>query len=520
MRSDKTLKIALTLLNSNDFITVVELAKIHHVSEKTVRNYMPDIEECLHGLAILKVQGQGIRVVANAEEKLIYNAQLNTKNNNEITSLDKTGRKLSILYSFLVEDRTFTIGDLEEEINISRPSVYKVIEDVEIWLSENELKLYRLKKIGFKLEDGEKRIRKATFRWIKEMINYQDECDYDIASDIYLKIPTLFMNIMTSPISYYRNRSSFILAEIEKEYCFYFTPTEFEKLSIYFSIVAKRVAENKNVTLDSGILNRTFNEETCNIVSFLSDLLVKTFSIEFPLNEAAYLSALILTSKRNRNLAPRNIERFSLEKKIVQDLVHLVYDKFNIENTETFEEDLMYHIHFTANKIAFGKDFYNPMKNEIKRKLPIIYSVASEFVPIIESYCGFKVPDDEIAYLTLHIAKAVEGSKKALNTLFVYNQSLAEAKFACEFLKNNFSQLKIKEVLSTREFKDYSINNIQLVIAFQTQEVKKPVELMVIPPIIGVDYIGQITSQICLIYERCNQNRIIKDNDDSQLVTY
>lgn len=160
----RVLQIIKILMNSNEILTISKIANELNASNKTIRNDLSYVEKLLdeNHLKLVKKTGIGIYVEGEERDKLKVLSLIKAYKlmGSQYTSGD---RQLYILNQLLKQNKKNTISSLQNELFISRPSIYKDLEKVKEWLMQRHIKLIYDKKEGFILLAGEKRIRKAMF---------------------------------------------------------------------------------------------------------------------------------------------------------------------------------------------------------------------------------------------------------------------------------------------------------------------------------------------------------------------
>lgn len=130
------------LLEQDASVTIDEIAFALEVSNKTIRNDFKQVESVLEkkNLRLIKKAGVGVFIEGSTQFKLMMLTESKSfKVSHE--KLNARDRQSYILFQVLSQNKTIAIGDLEEELFISRPSVYKDMEKVRTWLKDRNIKL-------------------------------------------------------------------------------------------------------------------------------------------------------------------------------------------------------------------------------------------------------------------------------------------------------------------------------------------------------------------------------------------
>ena len=83
----------------------------------------------------------------------------------------------------------------------------------------------------------------------------------------------------------------------------------------------------------------------------------------------------------------------------------------------------------------------------MKAKFPIPYQMASSMKEIVQDICGLQLPEDEISYITLHIAAALQYTLQPLEAVFLYEHRYSELIFSLRLLQTHIQEVKIQRVI-------------------------------------------------------------------------
>lgn len=517
MLHTRTLQIAKILLQCQDNITIADIAERLNVSYKTIRNDFDDVDKFLseRKLELNRKSGVGVSVIGDESLKLKVITEINGLRllNNNYGSKD---RQLYIIY-LLLNKRRIKISSLEYQFYISRPSVYKDLDEARKWLHERDIEVLRSKQKGYVIEGGEKRIRKAIFDWIllkerQEERFYMEENDVpgksfdcEFTKHLFSRSSDFFEGVSEHKISQ-------IVCLIEHEFGVKFVPQDLKRLRIKFSINIMRIKKGYYCTMKENTLDDLKNMDNYKIMSKIAEAIEKLFQITLTEDEAGYLFGIIVASKTHKENKKWNIADDFLEinKEITEEITKLVYEHYNIRDKESFYNGIFHHLKSVANKINYGLDFYNPLEDEVERNFPEIFKLASKAVPIIKKFYDYDISKGEIAYIALHIAAAIERSKLPLRTYVIYNNSYAEVKLIMEILKNNVAQINIMEVFPTSLSNDRNFEEVDLIITNSNLKINSDVETIVLPSLPVDEDIQNFANLIRSTFENMNLKMIKK----------
>lgn len=481
----RILQIIKILITCDCVKTIAAIAEEIKVSKKTVRNDLNSVQEYLNSnnLKLIKKTGVGLYIEGDENEKLklLSSIKYYKAGNMKLTSND---RQLYILFQVLSQNKNVTIKSLRDELFISRPSVYNDLEKVKNWLANRDIEMDYSSKKGINIIAGEKRIRKAIFDLFKKSNEYDEivellESKNDLANYYsYAQKEDLigidYVKVKEMLSSYNNNRNLL------------FTENGLNRLTIKFAIAIYRISSGKHVDMSQATIKELKRTSIYESLESLSKDLADTFSIEFTDAEIAYLVGNTIGSKTHYVEIDWTLdtEMFTLSKIVAQEIIEVTKQYYNIDFDESFLSGLMHHLKSVSNKIKYGLDFYNDFIEEIKLNYAYAFKIANETKSIFEEYFNYSIPIEEIGFIALHIASAIEKSKKPLNTCILYNSSYSEVKLMIEILKNNFNQLNITKVMPLSMVNDIDYTTTDLIISTKALDEKMACSTLLLPSIL------------------------------------
>ncbi len=373
----KIMQIIKLLLSSTEIMTINQIAEAIGVSNKTIRNYFQSVEQILkdHHLELVKKSGVGVYIVGEENDKLAMLTDIKNyrDDNRQFSSSD---RQLYMLNQLLTGPKMATISGFEDELYISRPSVYKDLEKVRQWLEKRDIKLIHEPRKGLYIKAGEKRIRKSLFD-LFIMSNEHDEIidlvesrdgsynyySYDQKEDIlYVDFDTV----------------QDIIKSFEKALNIIFTANGLARLTIKYCIAINRMIDGHFVTMRPHTIDQLKKLERYATMLEMANIISERFNITFTEEEICYLFGITLGTKTHydqKNLQ-LNEEVMAINKIIAQEIVENTKRNFEIVEEESFFNGLLHHLKTVAHKINYGFDFHNEFLEEIQTNYPEAYAIA------------------------------------------------------------------------------------------------------------------------------------------------
>lgn len=502
MLTPRTLEILKELLKQEAGFTILQIAENLNLSEKTVRNHLEEANGFLiaHDLKLLTTPGKGSQI---SGESLARNTALR-----DLQSADQKStlyrsreRVFIILFRLLATGKTCYIRDFEEQLYISRSSLYKNLKDAENWLSRFKIGLVINRKKGISLMSGEKRNRLALVK---------------LVSEIGLTDNALFPNDMNTllqrflaPDSPERRAILSILKRLEHTSGQVFVSDEIERLGLIFLVGIYRYTNGFNVFLRDEVRNRL---QSTLWVKHLAGCLTefnRYFQIDLPPDELYYYSGILLSSKFNP-IDEEPIDQLTLNAQaIAAEFSALVLTHCDLNSPERFTEGLVKHLTAIFKKAQFIWECHNPIKEIVKIDFPNSYRLASKIIPIARNYTILDFPDDEIAYIAMHIMAELERSRKPLKALFTYDQTYSEIKYPLAMLENHISEIRITKTLQTKQIRPDHLEDVDIVLGTSVPDERISRPFYQIPPLPKEEDFRKLKTGILELYNRVNDRRII-----------
>lgn len=459
------------LLAASQLISVDKIASQLKVSNKTVRNDLVKAADYLKntGLSILKKPGMGIMIGGTEEQKV----KLLQKLENSVVKdqpFSPNARKYYILKRLLMADTQIRIQELADELYVSRVTVHKTLTDVEEWLKGFQLKLRSKTNYGIAVAGEEENWRKAVVSLLahereqgelKEMLygDYEGRIDYKTLQNL--------KNLINLD---YRQLER-IITQGETKLKIRFSDEAYVSFVIHVAIAIKRLETQKDICLSNKTLLHLQEKEEYKIAQEIGREIESSFRVILPESEIGYILLHLLGAKMQQNPGEKTQlqvdEDDSLAIVIAKEISKVAQSVLRVDFGEDkeFLTGLILHLRPTMNRLKYGLTLRNPILTEIKENYPEIYGVAWMTSVVFEKYTGSRITEEEIGYIALHIAAAVERSKKPFKALVVCASGIGTSQLLAARLQRCFRGIEIKNVVSLLNFKDEVTGDIDFIIS-------------------------------------------------------
>lgn len=484
------------LLTENQAVTITILAKKLCVSPSTIRNDLNVIEHILllNGCILVKNQGIGVYINGSANQKQELLSKLETTKDNSIQIHSQEYRVYYILQKMLLNSNSYIkVDDLSEELFVSRSTIQKDLIKCTKWLNCFDCKIEIKRKTGFTINGTEINYRKA----LAELVNIKSKTSKLTNSGKieHRRLGREFIQEIKNILQIDCSLIEKVLGDAENRLYINFSDESYSALSTHIAISINRIQTGNQIT--SNIKTKSFekNREFKAAIAMSKDI-EKYYNVHFKKTETQYLFLHIACAKYIATPTPKmSIELdesdklcIDIAKKIIS-ITERVYNQ-NFKEDHEFYMGLLIHLKPTVTRLLFGLTFDNPLLKEVKETYPRAYAIAFMSSEIFQKYIGIQLPEDEIAYIAIHIEAAIERKSNSLNTIVVCSTGMGTAELLATKIQKRFKQINIISVESFSEFSTRNTADIDLVLS--TIPIKTKVPHLVVSPLLTSSDVNSI----------------------------
>lgn len=517
--NQRLIEIAEHLLSKNEYMTVDSIAAAVDCSNKTVRNDLMVLEEWLNdvGLKLDKKSGVGIAIRGDESVKLRVLEDLAIKSH-MVLAYSPEDRVNYILVKLFTSGSRLRIKDLSNTLHVSRATVHKDLYDVDAWLKRNGLELYRKSNYGLKLAANEKDLRRAILLLICSNKSYMELKDILGSDDVE-------MNLTSPPLKIFKEiididfpvlRDTALSTESLMRYNM--ADESLLVILVYLAVMLKRISVNHYITVLKSNQKRLRESHEYSIAKDICSRLMDVFGTLIPEDEILNLTMYIKCSKTNDFDALNQYVTHNGDPDIsgLVDLARSLMRRWertlslDLSKDDELFSSLLLHLKPVVTRIRFGLTVVNPILDEIMKYYPNTFSVVKSSIGVFEEYIGSRIGDDEIGYLTLHLASAIERAKKPLRTALVCHGGTGESKLLKNKLTHEFNKLDIVVSKSSTFLKISDIEGMDLVISTVPLKLDMDINIINISPLLRKQDLQRLDSIIKKIYSEKNTLSINK----------
>lgn len=373
---------------------------------------------------------------------------------------NKDFRIESILKLFLFSNSFIKQQELADMFYVSLSQINKDIKKVRKLLKAYNIELISKPYYGMKINGREKDIRLAIRNEIGE-----DPAIFARDSD-----EELFTRIQA------------IIADIDFPESFYMPYANFKNLVVHIYISILRIKEGKYIDLSDELSKRVISYDEFNIANKVVKELSKKLDLTFPEDEILYLTMHLISKNAVTNYEKVSPEISELAQKMIDEIYKV--SKYDFRSNIDLFFALALHLGPLIERLRYGLTMKNPILNDIKDNQIAFMLATVATNPINETY-KTRVCDDEIGYIALHIASAMENNTYLKRNILVVCGS---GNSSAQIMKTQIER-KYKEQIDSLTLTDLSKVDLYNLDKFDFIVSSVPIKQKTDTPIVYVDVI-------------------------------
>lgn len=414
MYSSREAKILSICLLRDDYITYQEISDQLNLSPRTIMRELAQLKNSLQtmNLQILSKKGKGICITGSNEDKqnLIMDIQ-----GAKIDYMDKEERQELLCLELLRTKEIQKIYYYSNKFQVSDATICHDLDDLEEFFNKFDIKMIRRPGYGVGLSADESTIRKAISMIINNTVQHHimniDFDRYNI-QDVINQISVTKNSSMNKLLDYKVLKTILEVFKVHHEELNLdnMAKSSYMGLLIHLMIAINRIKQGEQLQENQAIFNLISDQKAYQNAQVIIDYLAKAFDIEIEETECAFV-AIHLQSAKSAIIQEN-------EKQVEQyhDLIMAMLNVFNGYQINLYSDYELYqsiaaHLEPAMVRLEYGLPIYNPMLAQIKENYQEIFKITAQACQVIKDVYGYQLNDDEIGYLVLHFAAAIERNK-------------------------------------------------------------------------------------------------------------
>ncbi len=507
--TNRCMEILKVLVKQDKGITVGEISKKLHVSERTLRYDLKLIKSWLeeNQTSLLSIPKKGICLEDKPKVcKLLESYKEGMIGKNLVLSSEERIR--IIMELLLINPSGIKTKEIVEQLYVSRSTVIKDLKQAERWFQAKNIELIRNQKNGLVLHATEPQIRNAAVNYLVDhaegyfLLKGNGNTDADMWESA-LSSGCFILNTISEKEDF-----NTILCALEKILAHFhvkLSDNSFMSVFYYISFSLFRISAGCYVRM-SAEQQREVRQypEYCYISEIFYPII---FEYNLPANliddEIGFIVLYIVSANKIKNEGVNEYESDTVNE-ILFLLIQTIEKKMHLRfsaDSEMFE-NLRVHLGFALMRAKFGIKQVNPMLPEIKKSFKSTFLLCREVVRKIEDERGIFFDDNETGYLAVYMEAAIKNAygqrgQFVLRAALVCAQGIATVKLMETMIEREFPNIKIVSKISVLEIRNYDFSGLDIILS--TVDIPFPLvrPILKVNPILTKLDIRKIDSFIC-----------------------
>lgn len=419
-------------------LNVQQLAEHLHVSRRTIQRDLERLHTVVEqsDLILSKKTGIGISILGEESQKQALRDMLNDLDILEVTAEE---RRAFLKASLLRANGALKLSSLASELDVSVVTMSNDLTELTSWLERFELTIVRKRSLGVFLEGAEKSKRLALMQLFIEFISEQELISVirGHATHFSAVSKKLLGHTMLECV----HEVEAVFSDLYEELPYTITDHAYSELVLYMALATKRM-ENAFYIIEE-TLSLEVSEEY-HLAEKLMQELAKQYDITVEVAEIQQLTIHLRGAKlrHDQQLAFEDLD-LRLASQITK-FIQCLDDEMNTALSKDHQlfQGLLVHLERAMYRLTHQMPIYNPLLARIQER----YAALFETVGAVSERCfpAIHFPDDEIAFLVMHIGAVLERATPYANlsVLVVCSSGLGTSKMLANRLRKEVPEIQ------------------------------------------------------------------------------
>lgn len=449
--------------NDDQYVTVKEISQRFSISMRTAYNDLNQIDEylCKNGfmsLAREKNRGVVLRMDSHAKRKLqkiIWSGQ--------DSNFSPRERSFQIIRYLLECTGYVTIDEISNHFKHSRNTIVNDLRKVKSWMDVHDLKLMTYPYKGICIEGRERSVRAAWTACLTEEKGVKNPADE-------LKV------LGGSAGGDESGKIIRIVSDLEEELHIRLSDEAYGRIVLCLGFSIYRIRNGKEIEM-TFLYPGLEESNEYRAVSDKGSEIEMDFSILFPENEKAYLASLFIASSlQDEKNFGKIVDQWLPLQIVVRKLIKAMEEELDSEfmSDQQLFYGLLAHLRPAYYRILGGMPIDNPMYEYVMENFSLIHERMMNRISLAEKDLGVSFPEEEVSFLTICFAAALERQKKRKKRLplamVVCSTGTSTSQMLLSQLKSRFQisilgafpARKVDEILQKQKV-DLIISTVELI---------------------------------------------------------
>lgn len=484
------------LYNKKDYTTINEISKEFKVSVRTIRYDLDNIEYTLKDnekISLVRTPRYGIKLEFKGKRDILTFSSI--FDCVEINSPED--RVIFIAINLLIGNSK--VEELANMLSISKNTVVSDLKKAKEILNNLRINVISKAYVGTCIEGDEEDVRYA-------FINLY----YKISNADNYKLLKMIIDDFDSVKNDIEER----IHKVENKLSLEYSDTSFKELIIIIMYCFMRMGEYSNFNYSEEYIHEKEQEEEFEAIQYA--FVDKTEDKK----EICYLmkwfkSAKVMSFINDKSDVKMDGNKY-LAMRIIEDMEK--YTGIDYSNDFDFVNSVVMHFSVAMYRMQNNFKIENPLKEDIKMRLGIIYQITEDVMKKYESEIGVEFPDDEVSYMAMHFGAAFERKTQEIfdtKALIVCNSGLATAGLLSARMEVMLPQIQVEGVCRLNNLED-ELKNKDVDIIISTVPIRNTdIEYVEVNPMLNIDDVLKLKKlAFNNVYEKSSEYLVSKYKGD------
>ena len=464
MKSKRTFEIIHILLQQKSFLTVSQIAKELNVSNKTIRNDLPEVEEMLmkNHIELIKKTGSGIMIKANEEVKLNLRNSLNKQSDQFSYSkeerLNYLGLKLTLM-------QQLSVSESSKELYVSRASIHKDLNDLSELLQKKKLKMIRHQNRNVVLQGSEKNTRKVMYESLIKNTGYTDFLN--IIKGLYKepdgKIIFKALDLNDDELIEYAD----IMKKSKSSYLDILDIDDLSQILTTILIMSLRIKDNHLISLSDHFVEELSSKPFYPEARYLLDRVQNQYKLSIPDIEARYLQVFMLSLHNNRNVEK---ESDLIAKELISFWSATLGDE--LKEDKILHSGISNYLSSALTRMKHGINIDYPLMDDIKNLYPNTYHIVDLSSDILKRFLSCEILNEEKGVMAIYLAAAMERKKKPLQTALISTAGEGATQLLTAKIHRTFPEIDLVRTFNYATMNSFQPDEYDMVLTTENLKTK------------------------------------------------
>lgn len=484
------------LYNKKDYTTINEISKEFKVSVRTIRYDLDNIEYMLKDnekISLVRTPRYGIKLEFKGKRDILTFSSI--FDCVEINSPED--RVIFIAINLLIGNSK--VEELANMLSVSKNTVVSDLKKAKEILNNLRINVISKAYVGTCIEGDEEDIRYA-------FINLY----YKISNADNYKLLKMIIDDFDSVKNDIEER----IHKVENKLSLEYSDTSFKELIIIIMYCFMRMGEYSNFNYSEEYIHEKEQEEEFEAIQ---DAFADKTNDK---KEICYLmkwfkSAKVMSFINDKSDVKMDSNKY-LAMRIIEDMEK--YTGIDYSNDFDFVNSVVMHFSVAMYRMQNNFKIENPLKEDIKMRLGIIYQITEDVMKKYESEIGVEFPDDEVSYMAMHFGAAFERKTQEIfdtKALIVCNSGLATAGLLSARMEVMLPQIQVEGVCRLNNLED-ELKNKDVDIIISTVPIRNTdIEYVEVNPMLNIDDVLKLKKlAFNNVYEKSSEYLVSKYKGD------